>query len=102
MFFIKKKKYIIHFNFKEILPENVMKEEVKKFGERLNVVTATYASKNSRINPRCASIKTVFDYIYYYFATKKASKQCKMFYSHPDPQTAISVFFLNFVNFYSL
>ena len=88
----------MHF-LKDLVVEQHMDRDIKKFGDILNTTSAVYFEKYLRKNKCCNGLKMMKDSIYYFFCKKQAKNKAHLFYSNPDVQTAISVKYLKIFDF---
>jgi hypothetical protein len=69
-----------------------MEKGVKSFGRMLDLVNAVYSNDFKRGSSRCCGgIKMFYDLMKYFCCTQDAKKEADLFYSNPDPETAIKV-----------
>ena len=68
-----------------------MDKGVKSFGRMLDLVNAVYSNDLKRKNHSCNGAKMCFDLMKYFCLTKESKNEADLFYSSPDPETAIKV-----------
>ena len=87
---------VLNIYIKELVTEQVMLRQLKKFGDALNTTSAVYFDEFRRRNKCCKSMKMLKDAIYYFCSSKRAKNVAHLFYAEPDVQTAVSVIFSSY------